>query len=47
MKQIKEKFKRTVKYWRISYQQANGEDRFFIGVLLMILAYAWWMIVVL
>jgi hypothetical protein len=43
MKQIKEKFKRTVKYWRITYQQANGRDRLSMGMFaLLMLAYAWW-----
>jgi hypothetical protein len=43
MKQIEEKFKRTVKYWRISYQQANGRDRLLLGLYgLLILIYAWW-----
>jgi len=48
MKQIEEKFKRTVKYWRISYKQASERDRMFIGLLtLMVLVYTWWVIVVL
>lgn len=43
MKQIKEKFKRTVKYWRITYQQASGNDRLSIGMFaLMMLVYVWW-----
>jgi hypothetical protein len=47
MKQIKEKFKRTVKYWRVSYQQANGRERLLLGSLaLMALAYAWWAMLV-
>jgi len=42
MKRIKEKFKRTVKYWHISYQQASGRDRMVLGmVVMMLLAYAW------
>jgi hypothetical protein len=45
MKRIKEKFKRTVKYWRISYQQANGRDRLSMRMFaLLMLAYAWWVI---
>ena len=32
MKQIEEKLKRTVKYWRISYQQASGRDRLYVGL---------------
>ena len=43
MKHIEEKLKRKVKYWRISYQQASGQDRLFIGLFaLMMLAYLWW-----
>ena len=42
MKPIKEKIKRTVKYWRVSYQQANGRDRLLLGIYaLMVLVYAW------
>jgi len=48
MKQIEEKFKRTVKYWRISYKQASGRDRLYIGLFsLLVLVYAWWITVVL
>ncbi|HEX9331306.1 MAG TPA: hypothetical protein VF896_05420 [Anaerolineales bacterium] len=48
MKRIEEKFKRTVKYWRISYQQSSERDRLFIGMFtLMVLVYAWWVMVVL
>jgi hypothetical protein len=47
MKQIKEKFRRTVKYWRISYRQASGRDRLLMGMYaLMVLVYAWWMMLV-
>lgn len=47
MKRIKEKFKRTVKYWRITYLQASGNDRLSVGMLVMVmLAYAWWVILV-
>jgi hypothetical protein len=47
MKRIKEKFKRTVKYWRISYHQANGRDRLSMGLFaLLMLAYTWWVILV-
>jgi hypothetical protein len=43
MKQIEEKFKRKVKYWRISYKQANGRDRLHMGLYsVLILVYAWW-----
>jgi hypothetical protein len=47
MKEIEEKLKRTVKYWRVSYHQANGRDRLHLGLYsLLILIYAWWYIVV-
>ncbi len=45
MKSIKEKVKRTVKYWRISYEQASERDRLLVGVFtLIVLAYVWWAI---
>jgi len=48
MKQIEEKFKRTVKYWRICYKQASGRDRLYMGLFsLLVLVYAWWIMVVL
>ena len=44
MKRIEEKFKRTVKYWRISYKQASGRDRLYLGLFaLIMLTYAWWL----
>jgi hypothetical protein len=47
MKRTKEKFRRIVKYWRVSYNQANGQDRLSIGMFaLLMLVYAWWAIVV-
>jgi len=47
MKQIEEKLKRTVKYWRISYRQANGRDRLYMGLFgSLVLVYAWWVILV-
>ena len=43
MKQIEEKFKRKVKFWRVSFQQASGRDRLYLGLYgLLILIYAWW-----
>ena len=43
MKQLEAKFKRKVKYWRISYRQASGQNRSFLGLYgLVILVYAWW-----
>jgi len=42
MKRIEEKFKRTVKYWRMSYKQASGRDRLYIGLFaLLMLTYMW------
>ena len=47
MKQLKEKWKRIVKYWRISYKQANERDRLFIGMFaLVMVTYTWWVILV-
>ena len=47
MKQIEEKLKRKVKYWRISFMQASGRDRLHLGLYgLLILVYAWWYILV-
>ncbi len=43
MRRLKEKVKRTVKYWRISYKQASERDRLLVGVFaLMVLTYVWW-----
>jgi hypothetical protein len=48
MKQIEEKLKRKMKYWRISYKQASGRERLYIGLYsLLILVYAWWVFLVL
>jgi hypothetical protein len=48
MKRIKEKLNRTLKYWRVSYRQASGKDRLFIGMCaLVMLVYAWWVMLVL
>jgi hypothetical protein len=45
MKPIKEKLKRIMKYWRISYEQASGRDRLSMGMFtLLMLTYAWWII---
>jgi len=43
MKRIKDKYKRIVKYWRVSYTQASQRDRLCLGVFtLMMLTYMWW-----
>ena len=48
MKQIEEKLKRKVKYWRISYKQASVRERLYLGLYsLLIIVYAWWVFLVL
>jgi hypothetical protein len=43
MKRLEEKLKRTVKYWRISYQQSREKDRLSIAMFaVVILIYVWW-----
>lgn len=43
MKQVEEKFKRKVKYWRVSYQQTNGRERLFLALYgVIFLIYTWW-----
>jgi len=45
MKQIEEKFKRTVKYWRITYKQASGRDRLALAMFgVLMAAYMWWVL---
>jgi hypothetical protein len=47
MKRIEDKFKRTIKYWRVSYRQASDKDRLSMGLFafaLAMLVYAWWML---
>ena len=47
MKPIKEKLKRIVKYWSISYQQTRERDRLSMAMFaLLMLVYAWWVILV-
>jgi hypothetical protein len=47
MKQLNEKFKRTVKYWRVSYQQASERERLSLYMFaLLLLIYAWWAMMV-
>jgi hypothetical protein len=42
MKHIREKLRRKVKYWRISYKQVSGPDRLSLGMFTFImLVYAW------
>ena len=47
MKRINEKVKRTVKYLRVSYQQANDRDRLSLYMFaLIMLIYTWWAMIV-
>ena len=47
MKRLEEKLKRTVKYWRISYQQSREKDRLSIAMFAFVmLVYMWWVILV-
>ena len=47
MKRLKEKYNRIIKYWSVTYRQASGRDRLFMGMFtLMVLVYAWWVILV-
>ncbi len=46
MKQIEEKFKRTLKYLRVSYQQARGRERLNLYMFAMLmLIYVWWVMI--
>ena len=48
IKRPKDKFKRIVKYWRVSYQQASGRERLSVGMFaLVMLTYVWWAFLVL
>jgi hypothetical protein len=48
MKRIKEKFRRMVKYLRVSYQQASLDQRMLMGMgALVMVVYAWWVVLVL
>jgi hypothetical protein len=48
MKRPKDKFKRIVKYWRVSYRQASGRERLSVGMFaLVMLTYVWWAFLVL
>ena len=47
MKRTKEKFERIVKYWRVRYMQASGQERFYLGIYTaLMLAYTWWVLLV-
>ncbi len=46
MKRIEEKFKRTLKYLRVSYQQARGRERLNLYMFAMLmLIYVWWVMI--
>lgn len=46
MKQIEEKFKRTLKYLRVSYQQSRGRERMNLYMFAMLmLIYVWWVMI--
>jgi hypothetical protein len=48
MKQINEKFKRTMKYWRVRYQQSSQAERLNLYLFaFLVLSYAWWLLLVL
>jgi hypothetical protein len=43
MKRLKDKSKRLVKYWFVSYKQASDNQRLQVGLfLMMMLVYSWW-----
>ena len=48
MKPIKEKLRRIIKYWCISYQQTRERDRVSIAMFaVMMIIYTWWVFLVL
>lgn len=48
MKPIKEKLKRIVKYWSISYQQAQQRDRISLAMFAVVMiVYTWWTFLIL
>ena len=47
VKRPKDKFKRLMKYWRVSYQQASEKERLSLWMFaLVMLVYTWWAILV-
>jgi hypothetical protein len=47
MRRINDKFKRTIKYWRVRYQQANERERLNLYLCaFLLLSYVWWVLVV-
>ena len=46
-KRINEKFKRTMKYWRVRYQQSTERERMHLYLFaFLVLSYTWWMLMV-
>ena len=46
-KRINDKFKRTIKYWRVRYQQATKQERMNLYVVtFLVLSYTWWLLLV-
>jgi hypothetical protein len=46
-KRLHEKFKRTMKYWRVRYQQSNERERLNLYLLVfLMLSYTWWILMV-
>lgn len=46
-KSPKDKFKRLIKYWRVSYQQSSNKERMSLWMFaLVMLIYTWWAILV-
>ncbi len=47
VKRPKDKLKRLVKYWRVSYQQASEKERLsLLMFVLVLLVYTWWAMMV-
>jgi hypothetical protein len=47
VKRVNDKVKRTFKYWRVRYQQANDRERlYFYLFVFLVLTYTWWLVVV-
>ncbi|MFT3894926.1 MAG: hypothetical protein QM730_25130 [Anaerolineales bacterium] len=47
VKRINDKVRRTFKYMRVRYQQANDRERLYLYLFVfMVLTYTWWLVVV-
>ena len=47
-KKLNDKFKRSIKYWRVRYQQSTQRERLNLTlVAFLALTYVWWMLMVL